>query len=70
MTWKLAIAFFVVGIVLMAAPAFAQAVPPESTFSWGQVCILCAVAAAWGDSRAQMREIRKDVDELKKERDE
>ena len=65
--WHFAIFFFLIGLWLTAQPAGAAESAGEQTFTWGQVCILVAVAAAWGDMRAQLRDVRKEVDELKKQ---
>ena len=63
--WTAAVLAFTVGIWLTAQPSSAADGDVPQSFSWGQVCVLIAVAAAWGDMRSQLREVRKEVDELR-----
>ena len=65
--WRLAMLLFFVGLGLMAAQSAQASVGAgDFSFSWGQVCIMMAVAAAWGDMRREVHDIRKDVDDIKK----
>lgn len=63
--WHASVALFSLGLWLTVQPAQAGVGDGDNSFTWGQVCVLLAVAAAWGDMRAQLRDVRKDVDELK-----
>lgn len=54
--WPMAVALWVAGMILLVLPGDAAAAGVafgDVTFSFGQVCILLSVAAAWGDSRAR-----------------
>lgn len=65
--WNTAIGLFFLGMWLtIAQPVQASVGGGEFSFSWGQVCVMMAVAAAWGDMRREVHDIRKDVDEIKK----
>ena len=65
--WYSAVALFCFGMWFTVARAESVAgVVGDVSFSWGQVCVLMAVAAAWGDMRSQVKDLRKDVDELRK----
>ncbi len=62
--WHIAVGFFFMGLWMTAQPVSAATMGSDAQFTWGQVCVLVAVAAAWGDMRAQLRDVRKDVDNL------
>jgi hypothetical protein len=64
--WRVAMLLFFVGLGLsVAQSANAGVGAGDFTFSWGQACIMMAVAAAWGDMRREVHDIRKDVDDIK-----
>ena len=63
--WNLSIGLFCTGLYLTAYPAFAGVSASEVTFPLGQVSLLMAVAAAWGDMRAQVKDLRREVEEIK-----
>lgn len=69
--WHMSITFFIFGLWLTVreAGATTDAIAGSSSFTWGQVCVLFAVAAAWGDMRAQLRDVRKDVDRIMERED-
>jgi hypothetical protein len=57
--WGTAVVSFAFGLILLTLPGDAAAAGiafGDVTFSFGQLCILVAVAAAWGDMRAANRE--------------
>jgi hypothetical protein len=64
--WYSAVAFFLIGLWSTATAASGAPFDGGSGFSWGQVCVLCAVAMAWGDMRAQVKDMRREIDEIKK----
>lgn len=66
--WPVAVTLFIIGVLSIAQPVQAQDGTGIPSFSWGQVIVLVAVGVAWGDNRAQMRELRSDVEDLKKSR--
>lgn len=61
--WRVAVLCFLVALAIMVAqPAWAQAEAGGVTFSWAQVVVLVGMAAAWGDMRRQVADLRRDVD--------
>lgn len=65
--WRVAVACFLSGVVLMLAkPAWAETPTPVGTFTWTQVVLLVGVGAAWGDMRRQVADLRRDFDDLRK----
>ena len=62
--WNLAVSAFTMGLWLTAKPVSASTGIDGTSFTWGQVCVLVAVASAWGDMRSQVKQVRKDVDGL------
>jgi hypothetical protein len=63
--WRVSIVLFFIGVISIAAPVRAEVGSAAlDSFSWGQVTILLAIAAAWGDMRGQVRDLRRDVDHL------
>lgn len=65
--WRVAIVLFALGLYFTMAEASSgpDSAGDHASFTWGQVCVLMAVAAAWGDMRAQVKDLRKDVDSIK-----
>lgn len=67
--WAFAVVMFVAGMILLVLPGDAAAAGlafGDVTFSFGQVCILLAVAAAWGDMRNGVKEVVRRVDRIEK----
>jgi len=74
--WHLSVTFFVIGLWLTVQPAYAGSGSDNQSFTWGQVCVLVAVASAWGDSRARQKvneerwaELRDELHELRRDMD-
>ena len=63
--WYSAIALFLTGMIFTVAQAAIPGTDASEHFSWGQVCVLCAVAMAWGDMRAQVKDMRREINEIK-----
>lgn len=67
--WGTAVVSFCVGLILLTLPGEAAAAGVafgDVTFSFGQLCILVAVAAAWGDMRAANRDRDRRLERIEK----
>ena len=66
--WWVAVCCFSLGLVAtVVAPAWAQQASPAGGFTWSQVALMVGVGAAWGDIRRQVTDLRRDMDDIRKE---
>ena len=65
--WKISVSLFVCGLAA-SSPAHAQVPGSETThLAWPQISFMLSIAAAWGDMRAQVRSLRKEMDDIREE---
>jgi hypothetical protein len=65
--WVVAVLLWLMGMIALVLPGNANAAGVafgDVQFSFGQVCILLAVGAAWGEQRASNRETSRRVTKL------